>query len=401
MGSKRLRLAVVLGSGMESGGGFQYEHRTLSILKRIGENSEFDIKCYSTNRSIISDHESLGLDISYLKDTKWSKFHRLALSNLFGFKLFNMLHLNVSNFERQFVKDGIDLVYFLYPNPLACCLVNLPYIFTLWDLGHLDLPEFPEIANNGQFLIREDMYTKCLSKAFRVTVDSQYGKDRVIRKYSLDKNRVEVLRFLPSLIETPNYNVDIRKKYNIVEPYIYYPAQFWPHKNHVYILRAIEALKTKFSLNISAVFTGSDKGNLEHVLEQAKKLGLEDNIYNLGFVPQEDIPNLYKQSLSLVMPSYLGPTNIPPLEAIQYGVPVCYSDKESFREQMGKSALYMDLDNPISLAKHLKNIISGDYNHDEMQMYGREVLSRWDDRDFENTLSLMLRAFLTARSCWK
>ena len=53
------------------------------------------------------------------------------------------------------------------------------------------------------------------------------------------------------------------------------------------------------------------------------------------------------------MPTYFGPTNIPPLEAFALGVPVLYSDLPGLKDQVGDSALLLDLNNPESMAQHM------------------------------------------------
>ena len=98
------------------------------------------------------------------------------------------------------------------------------------------------------------------------------------------------------------------------------------HINHIYILKAIKILREEKDINIDVVFSGSNKGNLEYILAKAKDFKINDLIHYIGFAPNEEIPHLYKQSLTLVMPTYLGPTNIAPLEAFAYETPVCYSD---------------------------------------------------------------------------
>jgi len=57
------------------------------------------------------------------------------------------------------------LVYFLAPNLISQGLSNIPYVFTLWDLGHLDTLEFPETAYNREFEIRENIYLNSLKKS--------------------------------------------------------------------------------------------------------------------------------------------------------------------------------------------------------------------------------------------
>ena len=78
---------------------------------------------------------------------------------------------------------------------------------------------------------------------------------------------------------------------------------------------------------------------MSYVRSHAARLSLEERIKFIGFVGNEEIPELYRQSIALVMPSYFGPTNLPPLEAFQLGVPVLYPDKAGLRDQVGNAAL--------------------------------------------------------------
>ena len=77
-----------------------------------------------------------------------------------------------------------------------------------------------------------------------------------------------------------------------------------------------------------------------------KKYNLEDQVRFTGFVSNEEINYLYSQSLALVMPTYFGPTNIPPLEAFKLNVPVLYSDLPGLRDQVNDAALLLNLNDP-------------------------------------------------------
>jgi glycosyltransferase involved in cell wall biosynthesis len=150
-----------------------------------------------------------------------------------------------------------------------------------------------------------------------------------------------------------NNFIDIKKKYNISTDYVFYPAQFWSHKNHVYILRAIKYLEKNYGVQLSAIFSGSDKGNKSHVLKVANNLGLANRVIFTGFVSNEEMPYLYRQALALTMPSYFGPTNLPPMEAFQLGVPVIYGDINGAKEQLGDAAILVDLKDEITFANAL------------------------------------------------
>ena len=310
--------------------------------------------------------------------------------------------MSLCSIEKKLASDKIDLVYFLSPSLVSQALNNIPYIFTLWDLGHLEELEFPELTNDRKFESRELIYTKSLKKAFKVIVDSAYSKQYTANKYNLDEKRVEVLKFLPNIRVADNeVIIDIKNIYNLKNDYIYYPAQFWAHKNHIYILKAIKILRETKNIDIDVVFSGSNKGNLRYILNKAKQFGVDDLIHYVGFVPNSQIPCLYKQSLSLVMPTYLGPTNIPPLEAFFYKTPVCYSDKPSFREQVRDAVFYMDLKDPNSLVENIITIKNNKELVDYKVHKGLEILSSWSEEDFYKSLLTIFGEYQYIRDGWE
>lgn len=401
MDTKKINIAVIISSDSHSGGGYQYERKVIDILQKNHEDESINFNFYSFKKNVINDFLTEDIEIKFIKENIFNKIHRLFLSNLFIYNIFSKIKFTTSYIEKQLSKDNIDLVYFLAPNLISQGLSNIPYVFTLWDLGHLDTLEFPETAYNREFEIRENIYLNSLKKAYKVIVDLDYGKQNAINRYNLDEKRVEVLKFLPNIPSAENdISINIKDKYHLLNDYIFYPAQFWAHKNHVYILKSIKMLREKNNIDLDVVFSGSDKGNLDYVLRKAKDLNIEDLIHYIGFVSAEEMPALYKQSLALVMPTYLGPTNIPPLEAFAYKTPVCYSDKPSFREQVGDAAFFMDLKNPDSLVKHLITIQNNKILVNEKIEHGSKVLSDWDEKKFYKKLILIFKDYLHIRDLW-
>ena len=199
MDSKKLNIAIFIGSDLKSGGGYQYEYMVLDILKKFHKDKGIDFKFYGLKADIKKDYIDLKLDINIIRENIFQKIHRISLSYFYFYKIFSKIKISFCSIERRLANDQIDLVYFLSPNVVSQGLSNIPYIFTLWDLGHLDILEFPEVSYDRQFEARELVYTKSLKKAYKVIVDLEYGKQNVIKKYNLDEKRIEVLKFLPNI----------------------------------------------------------------------------------------------------------------------------------------------------------------------------------------------------------
>ena len=402
MGIKKLNIAFFVSSEPQTGGRFQYEYKVLDILKKYHKDQNIRFNFYGLREKIQKDYIDLGLDIKIIKENIFQKLHRYSLSNFFFLKIFSKIKMGLSSIEKKLSKDEIDLVYFLGPNIVSHSLNNIPYIFTLLDLGHLDILEFPEISHDGQFETREFTNIKGLRKSYKVIVDSKWGKANVIKKYNIDEKRIEILKYIPNIIiNKSETTVMIKEKYKLKNDYIFYPANFWAHKNHMYILRAIKILREQKNIDIDVIFTGSPEGNLRYILDKAKEFRIDDLIHHIGFVSNEEIPSLYKQSLSLVMPTYLGPTNIPPLEAFAYETPVCYSDIPSFREQVGDAVFFIDLKDPDSLAKSILTIQTDKQTLKEKKEKGQQVLKNWNEEDFYKKLSNVFNEFKYVRELWK
>ena len=343
---RKIRLAVIFDQLLRVGGGYQ---QALNVSIQINKINNFYtpvyFTLYSQNVSILKEY---GIDVTHIKISKFNrallKIRSLIYSEFFLDYIQKLFGFN--KFEKYLLNKKIDLVYFLSPSNWSNYLENLNFIITIWDLCHRDEPEFPEVYKKRIFERREKDLNKSLSRAVAVIADSELGRHNILKRYMVDESRIYIAPFLPSLnISNPNIaiNKKIKEKFNISRDYIFYPAQFWAHKNHTYILQGMKILKDEFNTIIDVVFVGGDTGNLEYVRGISDELNLSDQVHFLGFVESDDMASLYKKSIALVMPTYFGPTNIPPLEAFALGVPVLYSDLPGLKDQVGDSALLLDL----------------------------------------------------------
>jgi len=399
-----ITLAVIFDQRISAGGAYQ-QNLNDALLARDLSCESIQVFFYTTLNSNIASLASCGIDA---KPIYLTSLHRAAdrfRRKILNSPLYGLIHKfqRFSLFEQKLIKNGVDIVYFLSPTTLASSLENLNYIATVWDLCHRDDPEFPEVRSCRIFETRDQLYRSTLPRATAIFVDSEFGKANLIRRYGLDTDRVHIMPFRAaySVRMRPNSGISIHKAYNLDCPYVFYPAQFWPHKNHVYLLEGLHRLYLHYGKRIGALFSGADKGNLAHVASYAKQLGLHDVVRFVGLVPNEQIPALYLDSLALVMPSYFGPTNLPPLEAFILGVPVLYSNKAGLRDQVGDAALLMDLNDPDSLANHLNNLIEDKGLRANLIVAGYQRSLQNENFDRRSVLLTVLQDFRSRRSCWQ
>ena len=307
-----MRIALILLNNARAGGAGSYEYEVIKSIS-LYEQSEFEFVIYVP--------KSLFIDIKEQFKTFRVRTYKAGLLALFflnlrvalsGYKLLKSIGLKYGRLERKLRRDDISLAHFLCPNAIALDLVDTPMINTVWDLGHRDLPEFLEITGDRHFEERELFYRMALPKSFRVVVDTERTSERIQSVYGVIKDKVIVgglASTKPSVPEFLSSNT---------EHFFLYPAQFWPHKRHVLLLEAFKIVCNQNS-DCKLILTGSDKGNLEHVVQKAKTLGISERIEFMGFVDSTKLATLMQNALCLVFPSQLGPSNLPPLEAAMLG----------------------------------------------------------------------------------
>jgi glycosyltransferase involved in cell wall biosynthesis len=257
-------------------------------------------------------------------------------------------------------KNKIDLLYYMKPER---GIFEYPFIATNWDVAHRSIPAFPEISAKLIYNDRENYFLYTLSKAFIILCESNTGAKELKNFYPLCEQKVRVLPMFAGNVINLQVSTDKQKqlldKYDLWNcRFFIYPAQFWPLKNHYNLLIAFKKLITELNIaDIKLVFAGSDKGNKDYIIETINDLQLEKQVILTGFVPEEEIYTFYKNAIALTMPTFLGPTNLPLLEAAQLGCPVICSDLEGHRELLKETALYVNPSDSCSIANAMKAML--------------------------------------------
>jgi glycosyltransferase involved in cell wall biosynthesis len=281
--------------------------------------------------------------------------------------------------------------------------IDIPYIATVWDLQHRTHPWFPEVSERQTWFVREIPTRAFLQRATFVVVGTETGRDEVRRFFQVPPDRI---RKLPH--PTPMFALQAGAhgsgpnvaKYGLKSPFLFYPAQFWAHKNHVNMLLALQLLRERDGLELPLALTGSDKGNLDHVRSLCESLGLGSQVRILGYVEQQNLVGLYRSALALIYPSFSGPENLPPLEAFALGCPVIAADVPGAREQLGDAAIFFDPRDPGKIADAIKSVYTNNELRDSLVAKGRMRASAWTTRDFVNGVYAMIDEFVPIRRCW-
>jgi glycosyltransferase involved in cell wall biosynthesis len=294
----------------------------------------------------------------------------------------------------------VDCAWYLGPRGLP---LPIPYIATVWDLAHRNCPAFPEVSvADWDWESRERNYANLLPRATRILVGTEAGKKEIAHYYRIDEENICVAPFpvVNSYLSEAQGATDVAKKFNLRRPFFFYPAQFWPHKNHVNLLIGFKKFREDTSAVVDIVFTGSDKGNYAHVVHFAAALGLTEAVKFLGFVAAEDLHGLYRKALALVFPTFLGPDNLPPLEAFAAGCPVAASRLRGAEDQLEDAALLFNPADPSAIADALATIWRNETLRDRLIARGKEVAKKASTEAYVSKVNIMLDEIEAIRRCW-
>ncbi len=391
----RIKIGLLLDAAPRDGGTFQYSISMLKAFEHLSLKG-FEIVVLSTNSEWIELISNTNLESVYVK------------KNIF-FRLFLKL-IDKLNFSLEFEKKILLLI-----NPLArkvkklkCNLwvfpaadvwsykLNVKSLVTIYDLMHRYEKRFPEVFDNGIYEWREKHYKLIAKNSLAILVDSDVGKQHVVDSYKIDNNKIYTLPYVAPIHILQNLNLEnFEKKYPNLNNFIFYPAQYWLHKNHTNLLYAISKLKNKYQ-DLVVVFVGSTFYNgFKNVEKLIIKLNLRDNVILLDYVPQSEIPIFYKKARCLIMPTYFGPTNIPPLEANALGCPVGISDIYGMREQLGESALYFNPNSIDEIANTIEKLWTDEELCRNLSNLGKNRSKLNNQANFNNTINNIINSLIT------
>lgn len=330
----------------EDGGGFSYYDRLIKAIDAYVFDAELDI-CFVSESQVLKNIFSK--TIISLSFTERTTFIQKLLNQLpmvgkrfrYKSKKKNQAQRK-SEYTKTLEESSVKFIYYLRQS--ECALPEFPFVATNWDIGHSSTYAFPELISEGEYERRTRFYNETLPRALMVFAESNAGKAELIKFTRLDESKIRVVPIFAGNCVTLEVSVgtqhEILSSYNLKSnEFFFYPAQFWAHKNHYALIQAFSEF-AKQKPDFKLVFTGSDKGNLDYIKSVAEKFGVFDKVLFLGFVPMEHINTFFKNATALVMASFFGPTNMPPLEAMELGCPVLCTDIEGHKEILGDAAIY-------------------------------------------------------------
>ncbi len=399
-----MKVGILLGDKRpEEGGGYTFEYEILQSLIRLHAETHHEFVVFSQTKTppeIGTDQiQMLSLYRHWITRACFQFWHTLlALMHKLRkpSRPFGIPHWS----EPIMLQSGVDVIWHLTPTWLT---VEIPSIIVVWELQHRLQPYFPEMSAGDEWDEREYNCKTMLRRAAVIIAGTEAGKSEIERFYQIPPERVALLPHPTPryALEAPHADqLDVLNTYHLPGQYVFYPAQFWAHKNHAGLLLAMRCLRDQYHLTLPLVLAGSDKGNEPYIRELVERLDLQRQVYFIGFVPPADLVSIYRHAFCLAYVTFCGPENLPPLEAFGLGCPVVATDVAGACEQLGDAALLVDPKQPEQIAKAIKALWDDPSLREDLIEKGLDRAAQFTGENFVRGVFEILDDFEPIRRCW-
>ena len=329
-GTMRVRVGLVSTAAVTTGGAATYDRALKGALLQIDSEVDLALIRFASERtsSVVVDPDPTV--VRYQKNPRPLTLARRIVKRL-GVPGGNGL----PSLQEALDAECVDIAWFLAPNRVIGSVLRTPFVMPVWDLAHREVQGFSEFSAERRWSHREEIYGSNLARAFHVVTDSLKTGREIERIYGVYPQNWS--SFGLPLPEKPSSDSTLAD--SLKEKYFYYPASYWPHKNHRIL---IDALSTFPDPNFLIVFSGHDEGHREALEGYVQASGLSERVKFFGRVSDEEVQGLIEGSIAVLMPSVLGPTNYPPLEAWRSNIPAVVSSAHEFDEVPDSGMLVVD-----------------------------------------------------------
>lgn len=245
-------------------------------------------------------------------------------------------------------RAGVEVMHFVRQ---AAFLTDVPSIYHPWDLQHIHLPQF---FTDEQRRRREITYRAFCDRAERIVAASSWTKADLVKNFGIAEDRIIVIPVAQDLGDYPTPTAadlaEVRTAFELPDHFLLYPAQTWPHKNHLRLLEAVAHLRDTRGLAINLVLTGYQNEHYAQVRAQIDRLRLSHQVRSPGYVTPMQLQALYRLAVGMIFPSLFEGWGIPIVEAFQAGTAVACSNATSLPSMVGDGALIFDPGDTESIA---------------------------------------------------
>jgi glycosyltransferase involved in cell wall biosynthesis len=309
----------------------------------------------------------------------------------------NGLHKLTSDFifenVRALMDSESDVVY--TPTPvLRYFNSRRPTVLSMHDIQHVHHPEFFSWPRRAS---RRITYGLSARHASYFQASSQYIKEDLLSHFRwLSPEQVEVIPsgVLIATLATPSAGDSFSGRHDLPERFLLFPAQLWPHKNHLTVLKALKQIESGHGLKIPLVLTGEKFAAAPQIFKFIAEQSM-GYVRHVGKVSFQDMVALYQKAAFMITATLHESSSLPILEAAAAGTPIIGSRIPPI-EELGR-VLQLNLFDPLDTNELARLILAlwkdektasaqANHNRQSIRFYSWENTARKYMQFFERAL---------------
>ena len=268
--------------------------------------------------------------------------------------------------------------------PFTAPTYHSPAVPTVCTIYDLQFKEYPQFFSSGDLRYRSIAFADAARDASALAAISEYSRQSALAHGKIAAERIVAIALrLAERIEIVSaercrpvlagFGLDYGR-------YLFYPANFWLHKNHEVLLESfVIARGLGLASDTKLVLTGNSDARQQTIRAMVKSLGLETDVVIPGFLDNDQFQAFLNGCAGVVFPSLFEGFGLPIVEAMAVGKPVACSRVTSLPEVAGDAALLFDPRAPSQIAAAMVSLNSDQALRERLIAAGLERARKFQD----------------------
>lgn len=349
----------------ENGGGESYLRNLLKALEIVDKDNSYFIFC-SKNAVNSLKFKNKNMHIIECNINNSNRIKRVLYQNLF-------LPSNIKKYH-------IDIMFF---PTFTRCFSKLKGITTVSNIHDLQYLHFPEnFRKLTKRILVKTFYPFSIKNSQHLVAISEFVKGDIINFFG--SNISSKIKVIHNPIDFKENDIKIGKKISefglLEKKYILSVASFAPHKNLETLIKSYgKMMELENFKDYKLVLVGINKNYLSKIETLLGKVDVSNKIIITGYVDDQTLNNLYKNSAIYVCTSLFEGFGMPPIEAMYYKIPVVSTRLTALEEvTMGKVIYYDEPFNYNLLYRALVDTIHNYPSERSLEQTARDVYDRYN-----------------------
>jgi glycosyltransferase involved in cell wall biosynthesis len=346
---KRIKLGIVYSYDENWIGGTYYYQNLIRSLKLLSDEKRPHLIIIGNKQSFETVAK---LKYPYLSAYLFPSDENVIYTNLID-RIKNYLSSFLTKSKKNNSQPEIDVLF--HPTEIAAPIPVEKHLYWIPDFQEVYLPH---LFSKDYIEFRKNLQLDLLTENHHVVFSSIDAMTDFKKLYPNAPTNCYIVNFA---VFHPDFSKvslsSLREKFKISDrKYFYVPNQFWKHKNHIIVLKAVQKVKNEYDNNFELLFSGkeSDFRNPEYVADLKHYVNqneLSEIVRFLGFIDRAEQLCLMNNAVAIIQPSLFEgwSTVVEDVKAISQNIIV--SDLNVHKDQLGDAAYYFNPHNEDELAE--------------------------------------------------